>query len=392
MSFPISVGAVRLSFLESPHPRLWRAPSEGNCRLAVVTAATPIALVTGFPGFIGERLLPRLLDLHPQTEFLCLVQPRFKDQAQKALSRLAAPSTRAGLIEGDITMPGLGIETSVREGVLTRLDSVFHLAAVYDLAVTADFAHRVNVLGTRNMIAFARSAPRFSRFQHVSTAYVSGTFEGVFRETDLDRGQSFKNHYERTKFESEKDVVESGLPFTVYRPGVVWGDSRTGETAKFDGPYAVMGAMEKVPFLFLDGPRDASMNVVPVDYVIEGLARLSASSISLGKTYNLTDPEGKDVRTLTRLMAKALGRSYVFVPLPLPLVRRAVSIPLVRSTLGLIPESIAYFGHRCRYDASQAKADLATLGLVCPAVETYIDTIVSFFRANRDRVRKTAMV
>ena len=352
----------------------------------------PIALVTGFPGFIGERLLPRLLELHPQTEFLCLVQPRFKEQAQSALSRLGIPPSRASLAEGDITLEGLGIEASRREALLSRLDAVFHLAAVYDLAVTAEFAHRVNVLGTRHMIAFAKGAPPFKRFHHVSTAYVSGTFEGVFSETDLDRGQSFKNHYERTKFESEKDVVESGLPFTVYRPGVVWGDSRTGETAKFDGPYAVMGAMEKVLFFFLDGPKDATMNVVPVDYVIEGLARLSASPLSFRKTYNLTDPEGKDVRTLTRLMAKALGRSYVFVPLPLSLVRAAVSIPLVRSTLGLIPESIAYFGHRCRYDAAQAKADLLTLGLACPAVETYIDVIVSFFRANRDRVRKTAMV
>jgi thioester reductase-like protein len=348
-----------------------------------VTEAPPIALLTGFPGFIGERLLPRLLELHPGTEFKCLVQARFRDKAETELARLGIPVNRATVVEGDITSEGLGIEASRREAIL---------AAVYDLAVTAEFAHKVNVIGTRNMIAFAKAAKNFARFHHVSTAYVSGTFEGVFRETDLDLGQAFKNHYESTKFESEKDVVKSGLPFTVYRPGVVWGDSRTGETSKFDGPYSVMGAMEKIPFFFVAALKDASLNVVPVDYVIEGLARLSASPLSLGRTYNLTDPDARDLRTLTRLMAKALGRSYIFVPLPLSLVRAAVSLPFVRSSLGLIPESIVYFGHRCRYDASQAKADLLTLGLACPAVETYIDVIVRFFRANRDRVRKTAMV
>jgi len=357
-----------------------------------VSPDAPIALVTGFPGFIGERLLPRLLEFHPKAEFKCLVQSGFRDKAETELARLGIPQDRVSLIEGDITIEGLGIEAAKRIALLERLDSVYHLAAVYDLAVTLDFAHRVNVMGTRNMITFAKAARSFSRFHHVSTAYVSGTFEGVFKETDLDLGQGFKNHYESTKFESEKDVASSGLPFTVYRPGVVWGDSHTGETAKFDGPYAVMGAMEKIPFLFLDGPKDATMNVVPVDYVIEGLARLSASPISLMKTYNLTDPEGKDVRTLTRLMAKALGRSYLFVPLPLPLVRAAVSVPVVQRLLGLIPESIAYFGHRCRYDAAQAKADLLTLGLACPKVETYIDVVVRFFRANRDSVRRTAMV
>jgi thioester reductase-like protein len=314
------------------------------------------------------------------------------EQAEQALVRLGLPRGRAGLVVGDITSEGLGIVAERRVEITERLSQVFHLAAVYDLAVAAEFAHKVNVLGTRHMIEFAKQAPNFSRFHHVSTAYVSGTFEGVFKETDLDRGQSFKNHYESTKFESEKDVVQSGLPYTVYRPGVVWGDSKTGETAKFDGPYTVMGAMEKVPYMFLDGPKDATMNVVPVDYVVEGLSLLSATPISLGRTYHLTDPDGKDVRTLTRILARALGRSYVFVRLPLGLVRTAVSIPAVERTLGLIPESIAYFGHRCRYDASQAKADLGTLGLSCPAVENYIDVIVKFFRANRDRVRKTAMV
>lgn len=357
-----------------------------------MTPGAPKALLTGFPGFLGERLLPRLLELHPETEFRCLVQPRFRDQAETELARLGIAANRAGLVEGDITQEGLGIESSRRASILQSLDSVYHLAAVYDLAVNEEFARKVNVTGTRNMIAFAKAAPGFKRFHHVSTAYVSGTFEGVFRETDLDRGQGFKNHYESTKFESEKDVAASGLPCTIYRPGVVWGDSRTGETAKFDGPYTVMGAMERIPFVFLDGPRDATMNVVPVDYVIEGLARLSASPLSLGKTYNLTDPDGKDVRSFTRLMAKSLGRSYIYVPLPLPIVRAAVSIPGVQRMLGLIPESIAYFGHRCRYDASQARADLAALGLACPKMESYIDVVVKFYRANRDRVRKTAMV
>lgn len=355
-------------------------------------SASPVGLVTGFPGFIGERLLPRLVDLHAGVEFACLVQPRFKEQAERALERLGLPASRVRLVEGDITLDGLGISEPSRKDLLPRLASVFHLAAVYDLGVAEEFARRVNVTGTRNMIAFAKSAPRFERFHHVSTAYVSGTFEGTFRETDLDRGQSFKNFYESTKFESEKDVVTSGLPFSVYRPGVVWGDSRTGETAKFDGPYSVMTAMERLPLFFLEAPADATMNVVPVDYVVEGLARLSASSLSLGKTYHLTDPEGASVRELARTMARALGRSYLYVPLPLGLVSAAVKLPFVQTTLGLIPESIKYFGHRCRYDATQAKTDLATLGLQCPRVESYIDVIVAFFRANRDKVRRTAMV
>ena len=48
---------------------------------------------------------------------------------------------------------------------------------------------------------------------------MSGRAGPVFRETDLDVGQSFKNHYEETKFLAEVAVVTSGLPATIYRPG-----------------------------------------------------------------------------------------------------------------------------------------------------------------------------
>ena len=135
-------------------------------------------------------------------------------------------------------------------------------------------------------------------------------------------------------------------------------------------------------------------NMAPGDTEYRSLNVVNQGTLDLryAVTSTATDPDSKGLRALIRIMAKALGRSYVFLPLPLPLVRAAVSLPFVGRTLGLIPESIAYFGQRCRYDASQAKADLATLGLACPAVETYIDIIVRFFRANRDSVRKTAMV
>ena len=127
------------------------------------------------------------------------------------------------------------------------LRQAWHLAAVYDLAVARPLAHRVNVEGTRNLLEFAGAAAHFDRLQYVSTAYVSGKARGVFRETELDVGQGFKNHYEETKFLAEVEVVRSKLPATIYRPGVVVGDSRTGETAKFDGPYAVLRMMEKLP-------------------------------------------------------------------------------------------------------------------------------------------------
>src|SRR5262249_28751133 len=144
---------------------------------------------------------------------------------------------RIRLVTGDITAPGLGLGTSVARAFARRLTGCFHLAAVYDLAVAKDVGTRINVEGTRNVLDFLGGASRLERLDYVSTAYVSGTAVGTYRETDLDVGQSFKNHYEETKFLAEVAVTESGLPAAIYRPAIVVGDSRTGETAKFDGPY-----------------------------------------------------------------------------------------------------------------------------------------------------------
>src|SRR6185503_16154930 len=149
----------------------------------------------------------------------------FRAQAEADIAAIErehpAARGRLGLVLGDITRENLGLPAAEARDLAGRLIGAFHLAAVYDLAVKRDVAHRINVEGTRYVLRFLQDAPRLDRLHYVSTAYVSGRATGVFRETDLDVGQSFKNHYEETKFLAEVDVVRSGLPMTVYRPGIV---------------------------------------------------------------------------------------------------------------------------------------------------------------------------
>ena len=61
-------------------------------------------------------------------------------------------------------------------------------------------------------------------------------------EHELVMGQEFKNHYESTKFQAEvwaRDMMDR-VPTTIVRPAIVVGDSQTGETQKFDGPYFIL--------------------------------------------------------------------------------------------------------------------------------------------------------
>src|SRR3954454_15704617 len=193
-------------------------------------------LVTGFPGFLASRLVPRLAQVDPQARLVALVEPRMAARA-----RALAPEG-VEVLEGDITDPRLGLAPQSYTDVTESLVAVHHLAAVYDLAVGAPLAERVNVAGTQHVLDLCTRAPHLERLHHVSTAFVAGTRSGLVFESELAMDQAFKNHYESTKFAAEVLVraAMDRVPATVYRPAIVVGDSRTGETQKFDGPYFLL--------------------------------------------------------------------------------------------------------------------------------------------------------
>jgi thioester reductase-like protein len=352
-------------------------------------------LFTGFPGFIGERLLPRLLERRPGAVFVCVVQPAFAAAAERSRAEIEAlhPHARGRirLAAGDITLPGLGLGGD--DALLRSLAGAYHLAAVYDLAVKRETGMRVNVEGTRNVLRVLSGAPRLQRLHYVSTAYVSGTATGVFRETDLDVGQGFKNFYEETKFLAEVEVAGSGIPSTVHRPAIVVGDSRTGETAKFDGPYFTLAAMEKMPspgvFMKIGGGRNPA-NLVPVDFIIDAMAALSEAPGTGSATYHLTDPAPLTVGDVARLLAREMGKSFAFVPVPLGVARALFRPAGVQRYFGMPVQTLDYFDHPCRYDTTQATAALSAAGVRCPPFASYVPEMVAFYRAHRN-VRRAAM-
>jgi thioester reductase-like protein len=327
------------------------------------------------------------------------VQERFLEQAREGIAAIEAAHPHArgrlGVVRGDITAPGLGLDEADARSLHKDVSAAWHLAAVYDLAVAREVGHRINVEGTRNVLSFLAACHRFERLHYVSTAYVSGRASPVFRETDLDVGQSFKNHYEETKFLAEVEVVYSGLPTTTYRPAIVVGDSRTGETGKFDGPYFILNAMERLPspgvFMRIGSGRQPA-NLVPVDFVVEALARLGSSELSRGRTYHLTDPKPLSVVEVGKLLAEALGKTFLFAPVPGFVARGLFAPRPVQRFFGVPVEVLDYFEHDCRYDTTHASHDLHKLGVACPRFPDYVARLVAFYRAHRGDVRRTAMI
>ncbi|GAB3014343.1 3-beta hydroxysteroid dehydrogenase [Nocardioides flavus (ex Wang et al. 2016)] len=349
-------------------------------------------LMTGFPGFLGSALLPRLLARRPRAHAVCLVQDRHLTTARDRLAAIEAAephvADRVRLVVGDITEPGLGLAVE-DQGVLADVTEIWHLAAVYDLAVGEEVAHLVNVVGTDRVLDLCRSLPDLQRLHHVSTCYVSGRHAGLFREDELEVGQEFRNHYESTKYDAEllvRKAMAAGIPATIYRPGIVVGDSRTGETQKYDGPYFLATFLRRQPPVAVV-PRVADPDrvrfcLVPRDFVVDAMDRLSVLEESGGRTYALTDPDPPTARELVDAFARRLGKHVVWVPLPLPVTRAAVSLPLAERLLGLPVEALDYFASPTTYDTTHTTADLAATGLTCPRFEDYADRLLDYMLAH----------
>lgn len=188
--------------------------------------------LTGFPGFIASRLVERLA--RPNVQFFLLVQPDFVDKAASEVEAIAestgTPLQNFALIEGDITSEDLGIGEDDLQTIRTETTDVYHLAAIYDLAVEKSPAFRVNLQGTKNVNNFVRSIKNLRRYNYVSTCYVAGKRKGKILETELRHDEGFRNFYEETKYLAEVEVenLKEELPVTIFRPSVVVGDSRTG--------------------------------------------------------------------------------------------------------------------------------------------------------------------
>jgi thioester reductase-like protein len=351
-----------------------------------------VRLLTGFPGFLGSALVERLLERSDEP-VACLVQTQYREVAARRAAALAdgvgVPRDRVRLVEGDITDPRLAVDDYERLCRETRV--VYHLAAVYDLGVARPLAERVNVDGTRHVLDFARRAD-VDRFHHVSTCYVSGRYDGVFTHRDLAVGQSFHNHYEATKFEAERLVqaaMAEGLPATVYRPAITVGDSRTGETGKFDGPYYLLKLiLRQWPVAVVPVPLRPSatrLNVVPREFVVDAMAAISAREESVGEVYQLCNPHPPTIRELVRTLAQAAGRRAVPVRGTTKLARLATErVPGVADTLGIEPAALPYLSQPTTYTDENTRRALADTDVRCPLFVSYADRLVAYARDHLD--------
>ncbi|MGV9792119.1 SDR family oxidoreductase [Gordonia sp. NPDC003422] len=285
----------------------------------------PNYFITGGSGFIGRRVIERILTVDSTATIHALVREASQSRFTEMLADLPG-SDRVTLVVGDLTAPGLGIDATS----ITDIDHVVHLGAIYDMAADADSQHAANVEGTSRVADFAVAHDALCH--HISSIAVAGDHRGVYTEDDFDTGQGFPSPYHRTKFEAERVIRErEGLRWRVFRPSVVVGDSRTGEMDKIDGPYYFFGQLAllgRLPSaLRLPMPDLGMINMVPVDYVVNAIvALLDVEPDRSGLVFHLSDPQRRTITDMYNAIAPGLNAPKGFNVIPNRFVEPAIAL------------------------------------------------------------------
>jgi nucleoside-diphosphate-sugar epimerase len=321
-------------------------------------------LLTGATGFLGMEVLARLLE-RSDDEVLCLVRAPDRAAAEQRLDDVLAKLYRDAIpyrervhaLPGDLTT---GIEPPTDAGI----DVVCHCAASIAFDLPLDEAREINVDGTCVILDLARAVGA-RRFVHVSTAYVSGTHSGTFTEDML--GASFRNTYEQTKCEAERIVADTtGMEVAIARPSIVMGESESGWSPVFNVLYWPLRAFARGLFARVPAKPDGRVDVVPVDYVADGIFKLIESDAT--GTFNLVS--GTEASTCDELAERACA--HFGRPKP-PFVGTGEFGDAAADEHGAV--YLPYFDMEVVFDDTNTRE---RLGLQAPPLPTYFDTLLDY--------------
>src|SRR6266581_9023739 len=357
-----------------------------------------VRLVTGGTGFIGRHLLRELAKRDGET--YVLVRASSRPSLDRLIASLGAANSMHALV-GDITVMGLALSPVDQERL--RDADIYHLAAVYDLEASEEANERANVVGTRNVVAFAEQLS--ARLHHVSSIAVAGArWKGKFTEDMFDEGQALDHPYYKTKYEAESMVRASSVRYRIYRPGLVIGSSETGAADRIDGPYYAFKLIQRLrnaipPWVPLLGLEGGQINIVPVDFVARAIDVIAHLPDGDGETFHITDPGASSLGDVTNEFCRAAhaplftlrvdSRAAAMLPKEMTAMLQHwhVAQTLKRRLLeGVrIPEpALQYVTNRAKFTCEKAQAALEGSGVECPPLSTYAWKVWDYWERHLD--------
>lgn len=347
-------------------------------------------VITGGLGFVGSEMVRALLARADVERVILLARARGGRSPAERFAKMVATWERFGgmpLDTSKVEIMDHDLATMAPPIFTGPVDYIIHAAASTDLGERLDRARRANLFATAKLLLAARNLPGLKRFVHVSTAYVCGRRKGIIRD-DENSATVFHNDYERSKWEAEECVRGSGVPYSIVRPSMVVGRSDSGFAQQMKVLYGVwriwlLGLVRRAPLT-----PSAWVDIVPVDYVVEGTLALMTSAKAASRSCHLC--AGRDRQQVSTLMKTAAGVFKVAVPLTWPVSvaylfkKKPFYLLLphsVRELLDYMIWHLPYLTMKDRlYDTTAIDLLLSELGVHRPTYQAYGETLFRFLK------------
>lgn len=253
-------------------------------------------LVTGTAGHVGSETVARLVKRGHKVIALT------HDRAE-IISNNGHAVTPARVLKGDICEPGLGLDRSDIADLASKVLVVVHCAAATDFGLPEQQYTELNIEGTANVIDLARQCG--AGLLHLSTVYVCGEIDEVFREDQLDLGQQFGNDYESSKFRAEELVRASDIDWIVVRPGIVSGEHRTGYSRAYKHMYQIVKLIVEGKLRTLPGNYATTLALSPIGHVADTIvAAVENFAHHIGYTFHAVGADAVSLQLMSDILAE----------------------------------------------------------------------------------------
>lgn len=365
-------------------------------------------LLTGATGTIGSALAPRLLEL-PRSRLSLLMRARDAEDLTRRFRVMlsywnldgANVAERLQPVLGDVSESRLGLNDRDHAELAQTVTHVVHSAASVKLNMPMSEALSTAVAPTREILGFARLAAEQGQLQKVdliSTVGVWGRSPGVMPEARLDSVKDFHNTYEAAKYQAEQLLFkEAGdLPFTLHRPSMVVGDSRTGLVVHYQVFYHLCE--------FLTGSRtfgvmprlgEQRLDTVPVDWVASAILWAMQHPSAVGRVLHLCSGPDRSIglmplQALTRRLWHEHGRTVPGLKVVPSALLRAM-VPVIglfvgskgRRALKGLPPVLAYLAEDQGFSNANTTRLLEAHSLPLPPPEAYLETVLKRYLDDR---------
>jgi len=348
-----------------------------------------ILLITGFPLPTVKNFI--LHTLSQGKPYIAMLVPQKFERLAKAFVERHDLKQNLRVVVGDVAVMHLGFSSEEYRFLLKNVTDVYHFASIYYQNTPYELVRKVNIEGTRNIIRFTKDCQNTPALNYLSTCMVFENHSGLVSEEPVKK-PSFNSFLYKSRYIAESMIMaEPKIKWRIFRAPLIGGDSKSGETEKLDGFYALIYLLMltdmKIP-IPVPNRGKAPLNIIPIDYLAKAIYHISSNTESIDRIFHIVDPHPVSIETALELLSKYSGRKIdLFYP-PVDIMKPFVKFNIFRKVIPSYAPLFDMLSQFIVFSHTNTDMFIKNSQIESPSFETYINPMLTFVKNSIDSRRR----